>query len=114
MTGNLFHEPFWQKFFGKEEVPERLIRDASPVYHVTKKSPPILCLHSINDELVPLIQSQRIIDTCRKVKADCELYTFNGKGEKHGIWRDDMEEPVMFTQELEDRILEFFEDVQAG
>ena len=45
----------------------------SPVHHVTAKSAPTLIIHGDADELVPIQQSQRIIEKLTAAKVPCEL-----------------------------------------
>jgi len=55
------------KLLGRQitEVPE-LVREASPITHVTKDDPPILILHGTKDPLVPYQQSVAFAETLRK------------------------------------------------
>ena len=55
------------KLLGRQitEVPE-LVREASPITHVTKDDPPILILHGTRDPLVPYQQSVAFADALRK------------------------------------------------
>ncbi len=55
------------KLLGRQitEVPE-LVREASPITHVTKDDPPILILHGTKDPLVPYQQSVTFAEALRK------------------------------------------------
>jgi len=57
----------------------------SPVYHVTSKTAPTFIIHGDADELVPIQQSQLIIDKMKSAKVPCELVV-KEKGQ-HG-WPD--------------------------
>ncbi|MBN2452455.1 MAG: alpha/beta hydrolase [Lentisphaeria bacterium] len=78
----------FRSFFGTEEVSADQLAAASPVCQVTDRSPPLLCVHSTNDRLVPLDQSERIAAAYREVGRPCEVFSFAGTGEAHGIWDD--------------------------
>lgn len=77
----------WQKFFGGEATEEKL-KQASPVNYVKKGAPPLLCIHSTNDELVRPEQSEAMLKAYQKVGARAELASFPGPGKYHGIWED--------------------------
>jgi len=68
------------------EVTDRMLLEASPVSYVKPKSPPLLCVHSVNDKLVTIDQSRRIVEMYKGVRARAELFAFRGPGEQHGIW----------------------------
>jgi acetyl esterase/lipase len=59
-----------------------ILRKASPVYHVTKQTPPTLIIHGDKDLLVPLQQGQVFIDKLKEVGVPGELYVKGGAG--HG------------------------------
>ncbi|MEX0887510.1 MAG: alpha/beta hydrolase, partial [Phycisphaeraceae bacterium] len=67
---------------------DRLLAEASPINHVTADAPPLLCIHSRNDELVRPEQSQWILDAYRAAgaHAPAHLHLFDGPGKQHGIW----------------------------
>ncbi len=87
-------------FFGKElaDVSEAEIGAASPVSYVASDSPPLLCIHSTTDELVPIDHSRRIVADYRCSGAQAELFEFEGKDTNHGIW-----EPHGQSTAVEDR-----------
>jgi acetyl esterase/lipase len=57
-------------------------RAISPVYHVTKDSPPTLIIHGDADKLVPIQQAEIIIEKLKEAGVPCELVT--KKGAEHG------------------------------
>ena len=59
------------------------LRDFSPVYWVSKESPPFLLIHGTADTLVPFAQSQELRDKLRAAGVHCELYPVNGGN--HGL-----------------------------
>ena len=79
---------FAARFLGPHDPgdTDNLLRGASPVHHVHRDAPPLLCIHSRNDQLVPPGQSQLIVDACRRLGAPAELFLYHGPGVQHGIW----------------------------
>ena len=59
--------------------------DISPVYHIDAKSPPTLILHGDADHLVPIQQSELVMDKLQALNIPHELYV--KKGGQHG-WPD--------------------------
>ncbi|HEX3726567.1 MAG TPA: alpha/beta hydrolase, partial [Pirellulales bacterium] len=68
----------------------KIAHDISPVYHVTKDDPPTLIIHGDKDQLVPLQQSQLIIDRFKEVGVPCELVVKPGAAHGWSRWHDDM------------------------
>ena len=66
------------------ETRERICRELSPIYFVSKDDAPTLILHGDQDRLVPLQQSQIIIERFEEEGVPCELIVKVGEG--HGIW----------------------------
>ncbi|MEX2114753.1 MAG: alpha/beta hydrolase [Pirellulales bacterium] len=71
------------------EKREEICRAMSPVYHVTAGDAPTLILHGDADKLVPLQQSQVLVEKFKEVGVPCELIVKAGAG--HGVW------PSMFN-----------------
>jgi acetyl esterase/lipase len=61
---------------------EEIARQISPVYHVTPDDPPTLIIHGDQDPLVPLQQSERIVEQFKKAGVETELVVKKGAG--HG------------------------------
>jgi acetyl esterase/lipase len=61
---------------------EEIARQISPVYHVTPDDPPTLIIHGDKDRLVPLQQSELIVDKLKKAGVDTKLIVKPGAG--HG------------------------------
>jgi acetyl esterase/lipase len=57
-------------------------RKISPVYHLTKDSPPVLIIHGDADRLVPIQQAELIIAKLKDNNVPCELVV--KKGAAHG------------------------------
>jgi acetyl esterase/lipase len=73
-----------------EENRVKIARDISPVYHVSSDDPPTLIIHGDKDALVPLQQSQIIIDRLKSAGVPCELVVKPGLGHGWPKWHDDM------------------------
>jgi dipeptidyl aminopeptidase/acylaminoacyl peptidase len=61
---------------------EEITRQISPVYHVTSDDPPTFIIHGDKDTLVPLQQSELIVDKLKKAGVDARLVIKKGAG--HG------------------------------
>lgn len=66
-----------------------LLREASPITHVTKDMPPFLLIHGTQDPLVPYNQSVLMRDRMKAVDAACELYSVEGGAHGMGGWEKD-------------------------
>ena len=64
---------------------EELEKSVSPIYFITRDDPPTLIAHGDADVLVPLEQSQRVIDKLKDLGVPAELIV--KKGGNHG-WAD--------------------------
>jgi acetyl esterase/lipase len=60
-------EAFLVAFFGGDYAHDGEIwRDASPVFHISKKTAPFLILHGTHDEDVPIAQAQELVDKLKQ------------------------------------------------
>ena len=59
-----------------------IAREISPISHVTKDDPPTLIIHGDKDQLVPLQQSERIVEEFSKAGVETKLIV--KKGAAHG------------------------------
>jgi len=66
----------------QEEKRKEILKQISPIYHVTPQTPPTLLIHGDKDFLVPLQQSQIMIEKLKENKVPCELVVH--KGGSHG------------------------------
>jgi acetyl esterase/lipase len=90
---------------------EKICTEMSPCNHVTKGDAPVLILHGDADELVPLQQSEVIIERLKAEGVPCELIVKKGAG--HGIWPsmlDDLKTMIDWF----DKHLKPSETAQAG
>jgi dipeptidyl aminopeptidase/acylaminoacyl peptidase len=58
----------------------KIVRELSPIYHISEQSPPTLLIHGDKDEVVPLQQSQSFIDKLKERKVPAELVVMKGAG----------------------------------
>jgi acetyl esterase/lipase len=65
-----------------DEKRREILKEISPIYHVTKQTPPTLLVHGDKDVLVPIQQSQIMIEKLRENGVPCELIVHEGGG--HG------------------------------
>jgi acetyl esterase/lipase len=61
---------------------ERIAREISPVYHVTPDDPPTFIIHGDKDQLVPLQQSELIVEKFKSAGVEAQLTVKKGAG--HG------------------------------
>lgn len=78
---------FWQTFSGGE-VSEDFLKKASPHYYVEKTSPPLCCIHSINDQLVLPEHAEIMKKVYDNFGVKCDLILFDGPGKSHGLFED--------------------------
>jgi acetyl esterase/lipase len=71
---------------------EKICKEMSPIYHVSAGDAPTLILHGDADELVPLQQSEIIIEKFKEAGVPAELIVKKGAG--HGLW------PSMLTTDF--------------
>lgn len=76
---------------------------ASPLTHVSKKSPPFLIVHGDKDPLVPLVQSTILRDALKKAGVEVSLLVIEGAG--HGFKGPQMEQAEKAVAEFFDRHL---------
>jgi alpha-L-fucosidase 2 len=72
-----------------DENARRLLREASPVTHVTRNMPPFLLIHGNADALVPYSQSVVMRDRMKEAGAPVELYTVEGGAHGMNGWERD-------------------------
>ena len=65
-----------------EDKCKKILHDISPIYFVTPNAPPTLLIHGDRDPIVPLQQSQIIMNKLKECKIQCELIVH--KGGAHG------------------------------
>ena len=73
-----------------EETRLKIARDVSPAYHVSADDPPTLIIHGDKDILVPLQQSELIIEKFEQAGVPCKLVVKPGAAHGWANWQDDM------------------------
>lgn len=68
----------------------QIAKDISPVTHVTSDDPPTLILHGDADKLVPIQQTQLIINKLEECRVPVKLVTKPGAGHGWPEWTKDM------------------------
>ncbi|NCQ28743.1 MAG: prolyl oligopeptidase family serine peptidase [Armatimonadetes bacterium] len=99
------HEQLWRLRDGRALVP--------PVGLVSDCTPPVLCVHSVNDELVRPSESRAVVERVRASGSRADVYEFDGLGKQHGIWRAETDPPFLLGH-LEDWIGAFLGEVLGG
>jgi acetyl esterase/lipase len=91
-------EGFYERFFGTTGDPSpEIITAACPSALVGSEAPPLWCIHSRNDGLVPPTHSEEALAAWQKAGVDARIEYFDGLGELHGFWTIDdinLREPV--------------------
>jgi len=94
-------EGFLQKFFGRDIAPEAAeVAEASPALRREKCPPPLFCLHSTNDDLVPLAHAEEALNAWRVGGGRATLRTLDGHGNLHGFWVDSDRSPGTLRPEV--------------
>jgi acetyl esterase/lipase len=88
----------FKKFLGGElDDKLDLCKSANPIVYVDKSDAPVLIMHGDKDELVPLSQSEELVEAMKKAGVPIELEVIKGAG--HGFW----------SQEIVDKLVKFFD-----
>jgi len=74
------------------ETREKIVKEVSPIYHVNEGDAPALIMHGDADDLVPLQQSEIIVEKFKEAGVPAELVVKKGAG--HGVW------PSMLIQDF--------------
>jgi acetyl esterase/lipase len=69
----------------------RMMREMSPVTHVTADDPPTILVHGDSDKAVPLQQSRRLMDRLREANVAARLVVREGMGHAWPGWETDTE-----------------------
>ncbi|MFH1500238.1 MAG: alpha/beta hydrolase [Verrucomicrobiota bacterium] len=80
-------EDFLKKFFGHSAPPSpEEFMSASPSALVTSDAPPLVCIHSRNDRLVPPPHSEEAVAAWRACGLTARLDYFDGLDDLHAFW----------------------------
>ena len=64
----------------KRQFNDNILKDASPINHLSKSSPSILLIHGTQDHFVPYKQSRIFYDKAKKLGVDCKFITIEDGG----------------------------------
>jgi dipeptidyl aminopeptidase/acylaminoacyl peptidase len=71
-----------------DDVIRTKLREASPLTHVSKQSPPCLLIHGTVDESVPYSQSEIFKARLQDLGVPCDLITIPAAGHRLREWND--------------------------
>ena len=74
-----FKKLFGGTFEEKKDLAERM----SPISHVTKTSSPMLIVHAVNDETVPISHSRKLHQALQKAGVESELFELSTGGHSY-------------------------------
>lgn len=66
-------------------VTPQLLAEISPVTYASSGDAPLLAVHSVNDQLAPIVHSQRIVAALTNAGVPAKLEPFQGGGNAHGL-----------------------------
>ncbi len=75
-----------------------LCKSANPIVYVDKGDAPVLIMHGDKDELVPLSQSEELVEALKKANVPVELDVIKNGG--HGFW----------SQKILETLIKFFDE----
>ena len=80
-----------QQFLGGtvEEIPD-VFREASPLTHVSPKTPPCLLIHGGADSIVPVEQSELLLNALRDSGVRAQLHIEEGKDHAYDLMENDL------------------------
>jgi acetyl esterase/lipase len=67
----------------------RMLRELSPITHVTTDDPPTILIHGDQDKVIPVEQSQSLIAHLNNAKVPAKLVVRDGVGHAYPGWEDD-------------------------
>jgi acetyl esterase/lipase len=86
------NSPESQLIGGAIQENKEKVAKANPITYVTKDDPPFLIMHGDKDDLVPLSQSEMLLEALQKAGVDSKLTVLKDQG--HGFRGGNPEEPV--------------------
>ncbi len=82
------------------------LAQASPVKYISRKSPPFLLIHGVQDKIVPAEQSKHMADLLLQAGAECELILVNNAGFKLKGFKG---KPQPTLIEIDAKVIEFLQ-----
>jgi acetyl esterase/lipase len=89
-TISLFRPQLFKRMFGEITDLKKQLKEISPIYFVSEKSPPLLLIHGDSDTTVPLQQSKILNEKCKELNVPVKLVIEPGGG--HSYWSGIKEE----------------------
>lgn len=84
---------FWKKRIGDPETDGPMLEAASPRRRAAEIVCPILLVHGVDDQIVPVAQSRIMNSALRSARKAVELVEVPDAG--HGDWEDEVEQDLM-------------------
>jgi len=101
-------------FGGPVEIGSPQVKAASPIDCVPKNPPPLICIHSTNDRLVPPSHSEAAATAWQAAGAPAGVRTFAGPGPYHGFWAREGEEWRELVPEFETLLTGALKDLRGS
>lgn len=83
-------DPKYRQQFPALTFEKKKVKSVSPLYHVTQDDAPTLLVHGDQDQLVPLVHSQKIVEEFKKAGVQHRLIVV--KGAAHGFSGKDQQQ----------------------
>jgi acetyl esterase/lipase len=80
LSGGAADNPIGKLLGGTTKEKAELAKSADPITHIDKADAPFLIVHGDSDKLVPLSQSEILVDALKKAGVPVELVVFKGAG----------------------------------
>ncbi len=105
----------YQKLFRCEDVPDSDLELMSPLPLLSADTPPILCTHAFDDNVVPLQSVKNFLEASKRYNVSLETYFYKQAetGRSHRIWIPGVDSPRRLYPDLEERISEFIKRCSA-
>ena len=102
LTAPGVRDPYWNEaFLGKkyEDAPE-LYKEASPITHVSKQSPPTMLLQGTIDAIVPMSQSVKLAEKLQASNVPYIYVPFEGQFHAFDYFQDTTERSLYFVEKF--------------
>lgn len=90
VRADLANNAIHKLFGGTIEAKKSLVKQASPINHITSDTAPLLLVHGDKDTLVPLHQSEIFLAKLKQAKVDADLFVVKGGGHGPGFQAPDV------------------------
>ncbi len=72
-------------FGGLDKATPQMLQLANPIHYISQNTPPFLVMHGDHDDLVPIAQSQMLVDALKKQRIPCDFVVVKGAGHGKGF-----------------------------